>query len=264
MSFDGLENKLEQAREGTSNGGGQYESYPRVKVQPTAAIGGTLVDVGFTGDPYEEQNIRGGEGYGGDFVFTLEDPTVVRGQLWEALGRTSADDNRITELDPSYYPFDVDRYNGKPTRDFRLVDSAGPDAQHIKKMAKEVDGDFEQVGIEVFGTEFPAKPTTFDDTLEQHDRVEVFVSGQGGRMAMQAVDCTLGQSAYIRDDGQKTRGLIEFPRAYGSSEWSPQDGDPYPRVARTSGPQIHPSVNERVLAALEEAGFQLRSGTTPR
>ncbi|MDB9247418.1 hypothetical protein PN419_00150 [Halorubrum ezzemoulense] len=242
MSFGDLESKLDEAREGSSTGGGSndYEEYPRVKLTPTAAIGGQIVDIGFTGDPYEAQNIRGADGYGGDFVFTVEDPTVVRGQLFEALGRTEADDNLIRNIDPSYYPFDVDRYNDAPTRDFRVVDGASTDADHISEMVKKLDDDYEAVGIEVYGTEFPAQPIDdFDDALEAFDRVEVFVGGQAGRMMIQSVDKTQGVSAYIRDDGSKTGGLIEFPRDYGTDDWNPSGGSDYPRVARVTGPQLH-------------------------
>lgn len=177
MSFDDLEDKLDAAREGT---GGQsdddYEDRPRVKLTPVAAIGGTIRDVYFTGDTSAEQNIRG-DGYGGDFAFVLEDPEVVKGQLWEALGRDEAEDNLISNLDPSFYPFDVDRNNDKPTRDFRVVDEQGEDAQHISDLAKKVDGSYEQVGIEIYKTEFPATPAEFDDALTEHDAVDVFVSG---------------------------------------------------------------------------------------
>ena len=139
MAFADLESKLDEAREGSSNGGNSndYDELPRVKLTPTAAIGGTIVDVGFTGDPYEEQNYKGGEGYGGDFVFTIEDPEVVRGRLFEALGRTEAEDNLVRNLDgDDYYPFDVDRYTGGPTSSFRVVDEEGSDASHIGELVK--------------------------------------------------------------------------------------------------------------------------------
>ena len=256
--FDGLESKLEEAREGTGGSGDDsqdYEEYPRVKLTPTAAIGGEIVDVGFTGDPYEDQNIRGGEGYGGDFVFTLENPTVVQGSLFEALGRSEADDGLIKNIDADYYPFDVDRYNGAPTTDFRVVDSAGVDAQHISESVKKLDGEYQPVGIEVFGTEYPATDIPdFEDALEEYDRVEVFVGSQSGRMMMQSLDATQGVSAYIRDDGSKTGGLIEFPRDYGTDDWNPRGDSDYPRVARVTGPQLHSEMEGEEIVLFKHFG----------
>ena len=261
MAFADLESKLDEARQGSGNDGSSgstdYEDYPRVKLTPTAAIGGTIVDIGFTGDPYEEQNYRGGEGYGGDFVFTLEDPEVVQGQLFEALGRTDAEDNLVRNLDgESYYPFDVDRYTGGPTSSFRVVDAQGSDASHISEMVKKLDGDYDQVGVAPFGTEYPAQPTTFDDALDEYDRVEVFVGSQAGRMMMQSLDVSQGTSAYIRDDGSKTGGLIEFPRNYRGDGWSADEG-PHPRVARITGPQLHPELEGEPIVLFKHFGDAL-------
>lgn len=240
MAFTDLEEKLDEAREGSaSDGSTDYEEYPRLKLTPEAAVGGTIVDVGFSGDIADEQNIRG-EGWGGDFIFTIEDPTLIRGQLFEAGLRSEAEDKLIKNIDGDLYPFSVDRNSGAPTRDFRAVPSDWEDSTHVSEMVKSIDDDYEQVGIEPFGVEYPAEPVDdFDDALDEYDRIDVFVSGQAGRMMMTAIDATLAQSAYIDSDGNKTRGLIEYPPNYGTNDWDYED-DAYPRAARN--PELHPDL----------------------
>ena len=245
MGFENLESKLDEARQG-NGGSNDYEELPRVKLTPEVAIGGTIVDVGFTGDVEDEQNIRGGSGYGGDFVFTLEDPEVLTGTVFEALGRTDAEDNLIRNIDSSYYPFDVDRYNGAPTRDFRVVPDDWEDTEHVSEMVKKLDGDYTDVGIAPFGTEFPGKPTTFDDALESFEKIEVFAGGQAGRIMMSALDTMGARSAYYDDEDRLVPGLIEYPRDYGTADWSPSDGSLYPRAIRS--PVLHPELEGEDIA----------------
>lgn len=246
MAFTDLEEALDDAREGSGSSGNQdYEEYPRVKLTPEAAIGGTIVDVSFSGDIADEQNIRG-EGFGGDFIFTIEDPTVIRGQLFEAGLRSEAEDDLIKNIDPDVYPFSVDRNAGAPTRDFRVVPSDWESTSHVSEMVKKLDGEYEQVGIEPYGVEYPAEPVDdFDDALGEYERIDVFVSGQAGRMMMTSIDATLAQSAYIDSDGNKTRGLIEYPAKYGTSEWDYED-DNFPRAARN--PELHPEIEGEDIA----------------
>lgn len=245
MAFDNLKSKLDDAREGTG-GSNDYEELPRVKLTPEVALGGTIVDVGFTGDVEDEQNIRGGSGYGGDFVFTLENPELITGTLFEALGREDAEGRLIKNIDSSYYPFNVDRYNGAPTRDFRAVPDDWEDSSHVGEMVKNLDGEYQPVGIEAYGTEFPGQPTTFEESLTDYDRIEVFIGGQAGRMMMTAIDTTLSRSAYYDDEDRLVPGLVEYPRDYGTNDWNPNDGSLYPRAIRS--PVLHPELEGEEIA----------------
>ena len=244
--FGDLDSKLDEAREGnggTGSSNNDYEEYPRVKLTPEAAIGGTIVDVGFTGDVNDEQNIRGADNWydEGDFVFTLEDPQVVRGTLFEAALRDEAEDNLAKNLTGDELPFQA----RTPSRDFRLVPEDWEGAEHVGELVRKLNGEYTPVGVEIQGSEFPGEPTTFDDALVAYDRIEVFVPGQAGRMMMQSVDAMQSRSAYVTDEGDKVQGLIEYPRDYGTNEWSPADGD-FPRAA--ANPVLHPDLEGTEVA----------------
>ena len=214
------------------------ETNPRMKLSPIAAVTGEIVDVGFTGDVFDEQNIRG-EGFGGDFVFTLKNPSIERGALFEAHGRRDAEDGLAKNLTDS----DIDIDGRTPTRDFRLVDEAVDGESYIDEVVKEVDGEYTDVGISIFGSDFiggECDDLTAALDATGHDKIDVFVGGQAGRMMMSSIDATLNASAYFRDDGSMQAGMVEYPRDYGTNDWNPDAGSNYPRAARR--PVLHPEV----------------------
>lgn len=242
--FDDLKEKLDAERNTNSSSSGEeqdYEDLPAVKMTARSAIAGTLVGVGFAGDTSAPDNIHGPNS--GDFVFTLENPTTLLGETWEALGREEAEDGLIANLDgDAYYPFDVDRLPGRPTRDYRVVD---PDGRNVKAMTKQLGNDWEQVGVEIYGTEFPGGQV--DDIDEE--TVEIFSGSAAGRLMMQSVDISQGKSAYITDDNEKTKGLIEFPPTYGSDEYDPSEDE---RERCATQPTLHPELaGEEVVIFLD-------------
>lgn len=249
MSFNDLENALDNADESSTDDAtstdtdDQYDAVPRVKLTPEASIGGTIVDVGFTGDLYDKQNIRG-DGYGGDFVFRLENPTVPTGTVFEATGRTDAPNNLAKNMTGDEFSFNA----RTPTRDFRVVPDDWNESPNVDEAVRKVDGEYTPVGIEVYGSEFVGEPVDdIDDALTEYDAVEVFLGGQAGRLMMQSLDAALSTSAYF-DGSDKTAGLIEFPSEYATDDWSPKDGE-FPRAARQ--PVLHPELDgEKVLLKL--------------
>lgn len=255
-TFGDIESALEAAQDEDAltqndSNDGDYERYPRIKLASTSAIRGTIVDVGFTGDPFDKNNIRGADDYRkeGDFVVTLEDPEIQSGALFEAAGRDNTAENLAADMDASDLPVDGVR---TPSRDFRLVDPGLTDCSHIEESVEKIDGDYEPVGVEIYGSQFVGQQVdSFSEAMNEYDRIDVFLSGQGGRMVTQAIDATLAQSAFIREDGSKATGFCEFPRDYGTPEYDPTD-DGYPRVARN--PVIHPEVEGQEVALLSHFG----------
>lgn len=232
MSFANLEEKLDDAK--AQSGTDNRETYPRVKLTPEAAVGGTIVDVGYTGDTSIEQNIRGGESYRdeGDFVFTLEDPEVIRGTLFAAQMREEAEDNLAKNFDDPY-PFDA----RTPSRDFRVVPENWESVSYIDESAEKIDGEWEDVGIDIYGSQFVGHPAdSFDDALSEYDRVQVFVGGQAGRIMMRSLDVMQQTAAYIDSEGTKVPGLVEFPLDYNNGS------EMNPRAA--TRPEIHPALED--------------------
>jgi len=247
MSFSELETKLDAERDaqsdGSSDGEQDYEDLARLGLTPRVAVAGTITAMGFTGSPYDEQNIRGADNYrdNGDYVFTLENPEVRLGALWEARGRDEAPEGlmKLVEDYDGFYDFDA----RVPANDFRAVD---PDGDNVSELPIKVGDDFEEVGMEYGsnGTQFPGEQVATvaegDDPVSiAEDKVEIFQGGQSGRIMAQALDISQGLSAYPTDDGQKNPGLVEFPPSWQTEGWEPDDG--YPRMAAMY-PQLHPEL----------------------
>jgi len=260
MSFSEVDEMLDAEREAqssnSSSGGSdeEYETYARVGLVPRAAVSGRIVDIGFTGDVRDEQNIRGADNYrdNGDFIFTLEDPQVELGALWEARGRQNAEDGFMANVtDYSGFYSDLEDDTRVPANDFRVVD---PDGDNVSELVQQVDGDYDQVGIEYGsnGTEFPGSDVATigeDDEPAPIDEetIEIFIGSQAGRIMAQALDVSQGRSAFVTDDGDKQAGLVEFPSTWSTEDWDPDEG--YPRSAVY--PQLHPELDgERITLYL--------------
>lgn len=253
--FANLEEKLDAARDGSGNGGSSTdnENYPRCKMTPNVAIRGTLVDVAFLGDTSIEQNLQGNDDWRaeGDFLFTLEDPEMFRGTVFEAAGRTDAENNLAQNMDSPALPGER-----TPSRSFRAVPADWEDTRHVDEKVVKIDGDYEPVGISPFGSDFIGEETTFSEALEQHSRIDVLQGSQSGRRMASSLDATQETSAYVANSGEKTNGLVEYPDAHGSSAYDPTGDDPYPRVARQ--PQVHPDLEgKEVVLFLHFAGESL-------
>lgn len=243
MGFAELEAKIEDESDDTTD---DFEQLPTVQPSATTAISGELISLGFTGATDETQNISGLGGRG-DFVVTLRQPTALLGSVWEALGREQAEDGIISNDDGSNYPFDVDRQWG-PTKDFRVVDVPTDDSEfgrNVSDMAKRVDGSYEQVGVEVYGSEYPSKPvgdaTGVDNPVDiPEDVVEVRLTGKAGRRIVQNLDA-VDESAYVNEDGETSDGLIEYPENYQGDDYDARRGDDmFERTARF--PALHPEL----------------------
>jgi len=252
MNMDDLKAKVNSAKDSAST---DVEQLPSVNLTPECAIEGEIVDIGFTGDVTSDQNIRVQDGRGGDFVFTLKNPTVVSGTLFEALGRRDAEDNLIRNQQASYYPFGVG--GSGPSVDFRLVPDAWQQEPHVNEMVKQLDGDYTQVGISQYNHDYAsAEVESFDSVLENYDRVEVFVGKQAGRMMIQGTDTALGEAAYVTDDGGVNNGIVEYPETYGTPEHG--DGDPNPRCA--GQPILHPELDGESVTLVYHFGDMNISG----
>jgi len=253
MNMSDLKAKVNEAKDSAST---DAEQLPSVNLTPECAIEGEIVDIGFTGDVTSDQNIRVNDGRGGDFVFTLENPTVVSGTLFEALGRDDAEDNLIRNQDAAYYPFAVGG-NG-PSVDFRVVPDNWESEPHVDKVVKDLgDEDFEQIGISQYNHDYPSgEVESFDSALDAYDRVEVFVGKQAGRMMMQGVDTALGEAAYVTDDGGVNEGIVEYPETYGTSEHG--ENDPNPRCA--GQPILHPELDGESVTLVYHFGDMNISG----
>lgn len=247
MNMDQLKSKLDGA-EGASSGGIEYEDRPRVNITPEVAIRGEIVSISLAGSTSDQNNIRAANGQGTDFVLSIRNPEVVNGTIFEATGRTDADDNLIRNVDYSEWPNVLE---GPPSSDFRVVPENWESASHMGEYVEKVGDDYEQVGIEQYGNSFAATEVDgFDSALEQYDIIDVFVGKRPGRIIAASLDISQGLSAYPSDGGIQ-EGLIEFPQAYGTNAYDPTV-DGYPRA--TTQPLLHSEVAGEEITMLYHFG----------
>lgn len=234
--FDALDEAVSSDNTSSSSSTNEeYGNHPWVGITPRIAVKGTITDVGFTGKIKNDQNILGGRG---DTVVTLEDPEVIGGDLFEHVDHD--DDTLVRNVDHDEMTIEnPDDQKTDTIRDYRLVDA---DESMVEELVKKVDGEFEEVGIEVYGTKYQSEET---DSFTE-DTIEVFVRNKAGLFTMMALDAYTEQSAFYRSgDGgaEKTKGLVEYPETYGTDDYTPwKDGsdDQYERIART--PVLHPDL----------------------
>lgn len=250
MSFDAIDNEAESESSSTN----EYSDAPRLGMQPRSAIKGEIVSVGFTGNPYATQNVKGAaQDDVGDFVFTLKNPEVMLGDCFQARGRDQVDSGLIREhrdaVDMEWEPgddyapiidafYDLDEIERIPKNDYQLVD---PDGDNVSSNVEKVDGEFTEIGIEYgpVGNEYPTANGAPTTTVDE-DVISVFQGSGAGRVMMQALEATQGKAAYIDDNNEKVLGMMEYPRDYGTDSWSPSEGD-YPRVA-LDNLKLHPEL----------------------
>jgi len=245
--FDNIADELDDGGQTDNNSNsGSGDDGPRppsVNLVGESAIAGEIVDVGFAGDLETVGNLYGdGDGsYGGDFVFVLENPEVVSGTLFEARNRRDAPDNQVGNLDRNPYDFSVNLSGGKPSADFKVLPPNWDDSDvgHVGDMAKKVGGEYQQVGIEAYDSPFPSTDTTFEDALEQYDRVRVFVGSRAGRIMAESLDVLQGKKARPTTDGY-INGVLE------------EDSEGNGRVA--SRPILHSELEGEQIAMMVHFG----------
>ena len=252
MAFDNLESALDdEASTDTDDSTASTDRNPRVKLVPPVVLGGTVTDVMFLGDISAPQNVQGSDDWRdhGDFVITLEDPEVVSGTVFEAAGRRDAEGGRVENMTAPF--LDGAR---RPRRDFLVVQDDWEAHANIEESVEKMDGEYQPVGVEQYGTQFVGEPTDLSEALDatDHDAVDVFVGKDAGRAIVHSIDAAPRKSAFIRDDGEKAQGLVEYPRNYGTDEYTPSEDDPYPRVA--APPVLHPDLQGEQIALVAHYG----------
>jgi hypothetical protein len=233
QDFDALDEALDEGTNGSSDSDDDYdnvEQLPYLKAVPRVAVAGNLVDASLMGSIKATQNIQVDNGMGSDIAFDLADPEVYLGELWES---TQRDGGLVRNNDDAMRPDDK-----RENVDYRLA-GTGDDTPRSSLFEEGDDGEPTETGIELYSNGYRSE--LVDEFTD--DTVRLFLGGQSGRLIAQGVDAFGAESAYYDDDGDPSRGMVEYHPDHG------EDGMPNPRIART--PEVHPElVDERVIIYL--------------
>jgi len=157
----------------------EVQNAPRVNVRPEAMITfEEIVEVGFTGDVTDRQNLRGEptNGYGGSIALTVRNPSVGGGNLWK-----STDEGQ--------------------SADYKLYGS-----ETSSKWTEEVNGEEVTLGVSYGDKNFNADYV--EDFEEEY--VTVYLNGALGQYIVTRLD---GAGGFVVDDNDYDEpfGLFEHP-----------------------------------------------------
>lgn len=234
--FDALGAELDSASSGGNDNSDDDDTLrlydaPRVKPRPQTIFDAEeIIDLGFTGDFTEEQNLRGGRWQDmGAAVLTLKNPVVVEGDIWVNEG---GDDYRVLDMDAEDVSENIEKDGDDYVTNGVSISSSDFDGEQVEEIDAPIS-DYEDEGSIANADAHAQTGITEDDTV-----VRLFLGKGTGQHLLRVLDCLGGVSAYYTDpedendyDAQ-TKGLVEFPNDYGTDGYDPNGDDDFPRIAR--------------------------------